>query len=71
MEQVDLGLESRYHSIKCVFNILDAEFPWLTLGSFRNIYQICVFPEPATELGILYLVIRIPQVRDEAQDLIL
>jgi len=71
MEQVDLGLESGDHSIKCVFNVLEAEFPWLTLGRLRNIYQVCVFPEPATELGILYLVVRIPQVRDEAQDLIL
>ena len=62
MEKVDLRLESGDHSIKGVFNILEAEFPWLTLGRFRNVYQVCVFPEPATELGILYLVIRIPQV---------
>ena len=71
MEKVDLGLESRDHSIKCVFNVLEAEFPWLTPGRLRNVYQVSVLSQPATELGILYLVIRIPQVRDEAQDLIL
>ena len=70
MEKVDLRLESGDHSIECVFNVLEAEFPWLTLRRLRNVYQVCVLSQPARELGILYLVIRIPQVRDEAHNCI-
>ena len=62
MEQVALGLESGYHSIKSVFYVLEAEFPSATIGRFWNVYHVSVLPEPARELGILYLVIRIPHV---------
>ena len=60
MKEVDLNLESGYHSIKSIFNVLEAEFPRVTFGRFWNVYHVSVFPEPARELNVLYLVIRIP-----------
>ena len=62
MKEVDLGLESGYHSIKSIFYVLEAKFPRVTFGRFWNVYHVSVFPEPATELGILDLVIWIPHV---------
>lgn len=62
MKEVDLGFESGYHSIKSVFYVLEAKFARVTLGRSWNVDHISVFPEPARELGVLSLVIRIPHV---------